>query len=373
MSVAIPQSIKWGVVGLGRCGSNLAEEFYLKGYSAICLNTSHTDLRAGRLPHEKLFFMGLRTQDGAGQDMTLGERCLTVNRGRLLEFIAREITNVECLLLTAGLAGGTGSGIGALADILNELKLPMCALVALPSSSEGAIAKVNAVRSLNNLIESQVKGYILIDNQKILNKADESILLDLYNRSNREVVSLLDNLNRISRNPGLKPLIGFDSEDLKKFFETRGVILIGNVDFDLADLHQGEALFHKIKGSLEDGGWLCGGKDFHQATMGGIIFAAPKEILKQSSAAHFAEIISDMREFISSSGLYTGVFEAQKGYTPKLMSIIAGLPMPKRVEEIVKQAKAEKVMLKLKSEARITDLDFSEFNDLTIFGNRNSS
>ncbi|NQS98885.1 MAG: hypothetical protein HQ591_10555 [candidate division Zixibacteria bacterium] len=367
MSVAIPKSIRWGVIGLGRCGGNFAEEFYLRGYPAIAINSSHTDLRAGKLPSDKQFFVGLRRQDGAGQDMALGERCLTVNKKRLLESIAREMDDVAYILLTAGLGGGTGSGIGTLSFIMAELDIPMSALTALPWDGESTVSKVNAVRALNKLINSPVNSIALIDNQKILSKAADSPLSELYLRPNRELVDTFDGINRISLNPAVKPLIGFDSEDLKRFFTTRGILLLGKISLDSIDFGRNENLIARLREMWEDGGWLHPGRDFNQATMAGVVILAPPALLKKTSAAHFEKVIAAVKNIVSSSGIYTGIFQTAADNIPLLYTIIAGMPLPERVEQLTRQAKAEGKMLALKSTEGKLELNLDEFSGLDLF------
>ena len=224
---AIPAGIDFGIIGLGQCGGNLAEEFYLRGYRTIALNSSYTDLRAGKLPAVKRYHVGIQGRDGAGQDLELGERYLRSNAKRIVETVEKELGDTDILMLMSGLAGGTGGNLGVLTDILGDLEKPMCVLTVLPDKVEGAIAKINAVRALKKLAQSPVDSIILLDNHRVMTQLTDSPVSSLYSRANSITAAGIDWINRITRHPGLNPIRSFDSEDFRKFFLTRGIMVIG--------------------------------------------------------------------------------------------------------------------------------------------------
>lgn len=366
MSAAIQPGINFGIIGLGQCGGNLTEEFYLRGYPGITLNTSYTDLRAGRLPAVKRFHIGARDLDGAGQNMVLGGRYLRANSKRILETVERELGAAEVFLLTGGLSGGTGGNLGILAEIIAELDKPICALAALPMNSEGAVRKINAVKGLEALLSSPVNSVTLIDNQKIMTLYRDAPLAEMFSRANGCVVSIFDCINRITRHPGLAPVRNFDSEDLRKFFLSRGMLLFWEIKLDDGDLEGSEALLLRLREAWGQEGLLCAGFDFSAATMAAVILLAPKSSLKDISLTEFDNLSSGVKELVSSAGLYSGIFRTSDDENPRILTMAAGLPLPDRVNELLESAKSEGKMLSMKFSEAPVDFDTQGLSEIDL-------
>ncbi len=366
MSSAIPPGVNFGVIGLGQCGGNLTEEFYLRGYSGIALNTSYTDLRAGMLPALKRFHIGSQGRDGAGQDMNLGSRYLRANSKRILETVERELEEVEMFLLVSGLGGGTGGNIGGLAEIVAELDKPICALTALPMNGEGTIKKINAVRGLETLISSPVSSVMLIDNQQILASEEEIPLTNFFRRVNGVVVSLFDLINRVTRHPSMVPVRNFDSEDLRKFFLTRGILLMSEIVLKDDDWNSEEAPLLRLKKAWNQGGLFGAGYDYSTAAMTAVVLLASKSRLQNASLSKYEGFFKGIKEIVSSGGLYSGIFQTSEDETPRLLSLAAGLPLPDRISELLEHAKTEGKMLTLKFSETESELDVRGLRELNL-------
>ena len=366
MNRIVPPSINFGVIGLGQCGGNLMEEFYLKGYPCVCLNSSHTDLRAARIPPEKQLYVGLKGRDGAGQDMELGRLYLEQNAKKTLEIASQELVNTEHIIITAGLGGGTGSNVGVLAKIIDDLDKPITAICSIPWNGEGSITKINAMQGLDQLIHSPVKSIILIDNQKIHQQLPDTKLGDYYHSANRFLVEMFDRINRISRNPLYNPIRGFDSEDLRKILLTRGIMLFGEVKLSMEDMKAGETLLARLREVWDQGGLLTSGFDFSQATVAAAILLAREDNLQEASTADFENFTAGIKEIVSSSGIYSGIFSIPED-DMRLYTILAGLPLPDRIEGVLDQAKTEGRMLSVKISHGLPELDLKGMEGMDIF------
>jgi len=361
MTSLAAKSIKWGIVGLGRCGANLAEEFYLKNYPVIALNSSTTDFRACRLPAEFKLYIGWKNRDGAGQDVLIGEKAVENSRRIILDKVSVFLNNVDNILLTAGLGGGTGSVIPALVEILTDLEKPLSALVTIPAGSEGSIAKINAVRMLNRLLKTGIRSISVIDNQKLTTQTFNTDLAEIYRLGNRKVVTSFDLINKISRNPLYRPIVGYDAEDLRKVFEHRGLLHFQTIPLDkdaVSDFFRLKTLFEN---SLKEGDLLCSGLTLSEASCAAIVLILPPALMKEMNANVHIGFLDYIKESFISSSVFTGIFQAPDDEEAKLVVLVSGLPSVARIQELLQQARDEGKRLSLKAAAPLSALDLSNF------------
>jgi cell division GTPase FtsZ len=161
------------LIGLGQAGGKvtqrLAEFDYEMGFGAVqgarAVNTARADLQ--NLEVDTMVVGQDRVKGhGVGGDNELGAEIVRDAATEIMDSVATEITSdIEAIVLVAGLGGGTGSG-GAPA-LANELQrvydLPVYVLGILPGRSEGSIYQANAGRSLKTVIRES-DAAILIDN-----------------------------------------------------------------------------------------------------------------------------------------------------------------------------------------------------------------
>jgi len=361
MSSLIPHSIKWGVIGLGRCGANLAEEFYLRNYPVLALNSSTTDFRACRLPQEFKLHLGWKNRDGAGQDVSIGEKALENNRRIILDKIAASFEDSDNLLLTAGLGGGTGSVIPTLTQILTALDKPLHALISIPADSDGSIAKINAVRMLDRLLKSSIRSISVIDNQKLVAQTFNTSLTDIYRPGNRKIVAAFDAVNKISRNLLYKPLLGFDAEDLRKIFEHRGLLHFQSIPLSKLEISDLNLLIKLFTYSLQDGGLLASGMPLSHAACAALILILPPTLLKEMDYNLHNGFLDYVKETFISSSIFTGIFQCPENEDGNLVVVISGLPYLDRIQELLQNAKDEGKRLSLKAAASLSNLDLSNF------------
>jgi hypothetical protein len=314
----------------------------------------------------------MHRRDGAGQDMNQGERCLLLNAKKILDLVSHEVKDAEAILLTAGLGGGTGSCIGTLAEIISNIEIPLSALITIPSRVEGSIIKVNAIKAFTKLISSPVNSIALIDNQKILDTSSKIALVELYRRVNQSVVETFDNLNRISRNPAYKPLTGFDSEDMRKFFFTKGIMFFGEILLSNSDFQNSETLFNRIKEIWGEGGFLSSDFDYALGTMASVVILAPRSLLKKVSVADFDRFTASIKDFVPSSGIYQGLFQIPEEEMARLYTIVAGLPLPGRIDELIDEARTEGKLLTDKAISNLADIPLDDFAGITLLSRQRS-
>ncbi|HRU23608.1 MAG TPA: hypothetical protein P5569_06655 [Candidatus Latescibacteria bacterium] len=356
-----------GIVGLGECGGNLAVEFTRLGYKAVAVNTSHTDLRALSLDPRKRIYIGYEGRDGAGQDMALGQRSLEASSDIIVEAVGTQLEGCRHLLLCAGLGGGTGSNIAVLANILARLDIPISALASLPKDHESSIAKINAVNAINLFRNSDVASIILVDNEKILRQYRSESLTAFYSSANQAAVERLHEMNTLSTNELYMPIRGFDGEDFRRVFASRGVLIYGAADLTDDDLLIRDRLANGLRSIWDSSGLLASGFDYKDATMAGIILVAPQDLLDRAPADIFESLIRQIRELTDTSGIYAGLFQGPPDQMPRLYTMLGGLPFPNRLRTVLGQAKEEGPALGVKVARPIEELDLGELSGLDLF------
>ena len=175
---------QFGVIGLGACGSNIANLFEAKGYATVYLNTSQEDLNAIKGTH-KIHIPGA---EGAAKDRRRVLQLATESFSDIIQKIENIITQKYALVLFSS-SGGTGSGLSTpILRYLSQTGKVCIPVVVLPDESrESAKACENAYNACAELMSIQGLGAtFLLDNsnedkfvinQKFVNEFDAFINL----------------------------------------------------------------------------------------------------------------------------------------------------------------------------------------------------
>src|SRR5262245_50708652 len=202
---------------------------YRRGYRAIALNTAKTDLSslsssALSLPEQFRLYIGIDGYDGAGSDINYGRECITASSAKIRERVAEHVEGADVVLLTAGLGGGTGSAIAELVRVLGELQLPLLVLATLPNDHESGIAKVNAVRAVNELVKESLLGWIFVDNSRLAKNHGDVSLDRYYAEINRVIVEPIDAFNQMNSRDDIMPIRSLDGEDFRTLMLSGGIL-----------------------------------------------------------------------------------------------------------------------------------------------------
>jgi len=164
-------------VGIGGAGGRIVERLwqdnerrettYLGAACAVDTDTEALD-ELDALPDDRRHAFGLSETNGAGTngDRTNGTAAIEDERLEVRRPIDQLVTSdIDALVLVAGLAGGTGSGATAhIADALREIyTIPVYCLSVLPAGRDDEAA-ANTIQALRAL-EPTVDGQILFDNE----------------------------------------------------------------------------------------------------------------------------------------------------------------------------------------------------------------
>jgi cell division GTPase FtsZ len=204
--------MKLTVIGLGQCGSRIADHFARLNFKAhgqrktmiaptvIAVNTDQADLTGLRFvknDYRHRILLGLRQTlgHGVGKINELGAQLAKADSDKVLDAVkaSPQFYESHAFLLIAGAAGGTGSGsLPIIARAVKDryISKPVYALVVLPfeheqtSESRSTYNTATCLKSTYDIVDA----IFLADNQR-------------YVRKDASLVSNIDRINRMIAEP----------------------------------------------------------------------------------------------------------------------------------------------------------------------------
>ena len=155
---------QFGIIGLGACGSNIANLFESKDYTTVYVNTSKEDLNSIKGTH-KIHISGA---EGAAKDRKRVLQLATETFPDIIQKIENIITQKYILVLFSS-SGGTGSGLSIpILRYLAQIGKVCIPVVVLPDENrESAKACENAYNACAELMSVHGLGAtFLLDNSK---------------------------------------------------------------------------------------------------------------------------------------------------------------------------------------------------------------
>ena len=155
---------QFGVIGLGACGSNIANLFEGKGYNTLYVNTSLEDLGAFKGAHK----VHIKGAEGAAKDRKRVLQLAMETFPDILQQIESVITQKYIVVIFSS-SGGTGSGLSIpILRYLSQIGKVCIPTVVLPDGDvESAKANENAYNTCAELMAIKGLGAtFLLDNSK---------------------------------------------------------------------------------------------------------------------------------------------------------------------------------------------------------------
>ena len=357
-------------IGLGQAGGNLAAEFYRRGYRAIALNTAQTDLAAlepgglvPALPPERRLYVGLDGYDGAGSDPAYGRECIRAHADRIKAQAQKLGHDADAVIICAGLGGGTGSALSTLVEILEDEDLPLIALMTLPSESESGLAKVNAIRSVNDVVDANLLGWIFADNGRLAAINRNVSFADYYATVNDQVIAPLDALNQLNARNNIRPIRTFDGEDFRKLLLAGGVINYATAAVDRLSV---EEVVDTVKFCIQDSD-LMPGFDITRMSYLGLILEAPAAALADTTFATFEEIHDALKTETNGAAIYQGAYRTDD-HSPVVVRVLAVTQsLPQRIRQLLADAKREGQVIGSKVREDLPMLELGEIQEFDLF------
>lgn len=364
-------------IGLGQAGGNLAAEFARRGYRAVALNTARTDLSALSAKHAAFaemqrLYIGIDGYDGAGSNLEYGRDCVMASADRIRQFVAHHTEGADIVMLTAGFGGGTGSAMSELVRVLASVELPTITLATLPGEQESAIAKVNAVRAVSDLVKVPDLTLILVDNARLAEQHAHAALDEYFQRINSIIIEPLDALNRLNRRPGLRPIRSLDGENLRTLLTSSGVLNYAERQCSGLSV---DDVTEWVTSALPSSGVMPTGSAMSDVTYLGFVVEASRDLLANTPFTLFNELSERLKSSTSNAVMYLGVYrnDQMASNQATLRLLASSTSLPTAIRAIVHAAQREGGLLSEKLSRSRDDLDLGDIVDFDLLPHRSAA
>ncbi len=210
--------IRMKVIGVGGAGSNIIDRLMLSNPSDVHLTAINTDQQAlANSPVIDKHCIGKTVTRGlgAGGDPEVGREAALADK-QLLEEMVKD---VDLLFLTAGLGGGTGTGVApVLADIAAQKGATVIVFVTLPFTIERAARSKAAKAGLDKLREV-ANAVIPLPNDLLIQESEpDASLLEAFSQADAWVEKAIKSIWSMMNKTGL---INLDFSQLQQVFANR--------------------------------------------------------------------------------------------------------------------------------------------------------
>lgn len=212
------------ILGAGGGGSNAVARMAtssIHGVEMIAVNTDAQSLYHNPAQQKITIGRGTTRGLGAGANPEIGKRAAEESS----EEIKKALEGADMLFLTAGLGGGTGSGVApVIAELARGMGILTVAVVTKPFGFEGMKRKKNAEEAIENL-KGKVDTLITIPNDKILSLIDKTTpLTEAFQVVDEVLQHSIEGISSLITQHGL---INVDFADVKAIIQDAGTALMG--------------------------------------------------------------------------------------------------------------------------------------------------
>jgi len=211
------------IFGAGGGGSNTLDRLTQEGITGgelIALNTDAKHLLHTHAQKKVLLGKEVTRGLGAGARPEVGEKCAR----RSKDDIKKHMDGADIVFLTAGMGGGTGTGVApVLADMAKEEDALVMGVVTLPFEAEGKERMRNAKRGLNKL-EKHCHTTVVIPNDKLLELVPDLPINKAFKVADEILMESIKGMTEIITKPGL---VNIDYNDMRTIMDNGELAMIG--------------------------------------------------------------------------------------------------------------------------------------------------
>ena len=212
------------VVGIGGGGNNAIREMTLQGMSNLDLIAINTDLQALSLSQagQKIQIgKSLTNGLGTGGDPELGKKAAEEDKDK----ISKVMENADIIFITAGMGGGTGTGVASVAaKIAKQHGILTIGVVTKPFAFEGKKRKLQAETGIEEL-KKEVDALITISNDRLLKIiSKDTSMKDAFEMTDKVLCQSVQAIADLIIIPGL---INLDLADVRTVAKDAGLSLVG--------------------------------------------------------------------------------------------------------------------------------------------------
>lgn len=218
---ALDVSVK--IVGCGGGGSNTISrltETGVLGAQLTAINTDAKHLLHIRSPKKLLLGKRITRGLGAGALPEVGERAAMESQGEIQTLLQ----GANVVFVTAGLGGGTGTGVAPIvARLAKEMGALVMGVVTMPFTAEGGVRRENAESGLAKF-RRHCDTTAVIENDKLLELVPDLPLDHAFKVADEILTQSIKGMTEIVTRPGL---VNIDFSDLMTIIEEGGTAMIG--------------------------------------------------------------------------------------------------------------------------------------------------
>jgi cell division protein FtsZ len=212
------------VVGIGGGGNNAIREMNLQGMSNLDLIAINTDLQALSLSQagQKIQIgKSLTNGLGTGGNPELGKKAAEEDKDK----ISRALERADIIFITAGMGGGTGSGVSSVvAKIAKQHGVLTIGVVTKPFAFEGKKRKLQAEAGIEEL-KNEVDALITISNDRLLRIiSKDTSMKNAFEMTDKVLCQSVQAIADLITIPGL---INLDLADVRTVAKDAGLSLVG--------------------------------------------------------------------------------------------------------------------------------------------------
>ena len=212
------------VVGIGGGGNNAIREMTLQGMSNLNLIAINTDLQALSLSQagQKIQIgKSLTNGLGTGGNPELGKKAAEEDKDK----ISKAMENADIIFITAGMGGGTGTGVASVAaKIAKQHGILTIGVVTKPFAFEGKKRKLQAEAGIEEL-KNEVDALITISNDRLLRIiSKDTSMKNAFEMTDRVLCQSVQAIADLITIPGL---INLDLADVRTVAKDAGLSLVG--------------------------------------------------------------------------------------------------------------------------------------------------
>lgn len=218
------QLLKIKIIGIGGCGNNSIEKLQETGMSQfvdlVVANTDKQVLDKSQITQKIILGSKITYGLGAGANPDIGRESALAS----LDAIKEQLENVELLIITAGMGGGTGTGASpVIAQAAKEKGILTIAIVTSPFEIEGSKRNKNSKKGLEQL-SKQVDSLVVVSNDKLLAKTPDVPFEDAFQFSDNILKKTIEIIADIILKPSH---INLDFADVRSIIKDSRETFIG--------------------------------------------------------------------------------------------------------------------------------------------------
>ncbi len=230
--------VKIKIFGAGGGGSNTLDRLTQEGLSGgelIALNTDAKHLLHTHAQKKILLGKDITSGLGAGAKPEVGEKCARQS----LDEIRDHIGDSDIIFITAGMGGGTGTGVApVIAEEAKQEGALAMSVVTLPFEAEGKKRMRNAKRGLSRL-EKHCHTTVVIPNDRLLDLVPDLPLNAAFKVADEILMESIKGMTEIITKPGL---VNIDYNDMRTIMDNGELAMVGIGESDGANRRVEEAV-----------------------------------------------------------------------------------------------------------------------------------